>query len=83
MQRLDSHRRAEDVAYEVPDEDPVHTETDKALMWERWRQATSQPRSEFQISNIPDVDALGGSTEGAGREHLTKRQSRTREPVRR
>jgi hypothetical protein len=41
-----------------------YTETDKALMWERWRQATSQPRSEFQISNIPDVDALGGSTEG-------------------
>src|SRR3974390_1645001 len=26
MQHLDSHRRAEDVAYEVPDEDPVHRE---------------------------------------------------------
>src|SRR5215472_10777248 len=24
MQHLDSHRRAEEVAYEVPDEDPVH-----------------------------------------------------------
>jgi hypothetical protein len=24
MQHLDSHRRGEDVAYEVPDEDPVH-----------------------------------------------------------